>query len=134
MASNATAYLDASALVKLVLRERETGALRRHVAHAKRRASSAIAVVEVTRAAKAGDPHPATLTEARRVLEETDLVTPDRALLEHAAELASRRIRSLAAIHLATALAVEPDEFVAYDERLLAAAAEAGLTVVSPGA
>jgi predicted nucleic acid-binding protein len=134
VATSATSYLDASALVKLIFRERETNALRHHVAGSERRTSSAIAIVEVARAAKLGDPHPATLAEARRILEETDLVVVDRALLEHAAELTSRRIRSLDAIHLATALFVEPDEFVAYDERLLDAAAEAGLTVASPGA
>jgi predicted nucleic acid-binding protein len=120
--------------VKLVLREPETTALRRHVAGTQRRTSSTIAVVEVTRAATLGDPHPATLGELRRILEETDLIVPDRALIDHAAELTSRRVRSLDAIHLATALAVEPDEFVAYDQRLLDAAAEAGLTVASPGA
>jgi predicted nucleic acid-binding protein len=134
VATRTTAYLDASALVKLVLREPETGALRRHVAGAERRSSSAIAIVEVTRAAKVGDPHPATQAEVRRILGETDLVFPDRVLLEHAAELTSGRTRSLDAIHLATALLVEPDEFVAYDGRLLEAAAAAGLRVSSPGA
>jgi predicted nucleic acid-binding protein len=134
VAISASAYLDASALVKLVLLEPETGALRRHVAAAERRTSSAISIVEVNRAARVGDPHPATLAEARRILEETYLVGPDRALLDQAAELASRQLRTLDAIHLATALVVEPDEFVAYDPRLLDAAEAAGLTVASPGA
>jgi predicted nucleic acid-binding protein len=134
VATSTTAYLDASALVKLVLREPETSALRRHLAGVERCATSAIAILEVTRAAKVGDPDPATLGEARRILEESDLILPDRDLLDRAAELSSRRVRSLDAIHLATALFVEPDEFVAYDSRLLEAAAQAGLTVASPGA
>ncbi|MDQ6751495.1 MAG: hypothetical protein M3Z33_12180 [Actinomycetota bacterium] len=39
---------------------------------------------------------------------------------------ALRRIRTLDAIHLATALRIDPDEFVAYDGRLVVAAAERG--------
>lgn len=40
----------------------------------------------------------------------------------------------LDAVHLATALRVQPDALVAFDRRLLDAAAEAGPTAASPGA
>jgi hypothetical protein len=43
-------------------------------------------------------------------------------------------VRTLDAVHLASALRVEADELVAYDRRLLAAAAANGLEVTSPGA
>jgi uncharacterized protein len=132
VASNSLAYLDASALVKLVLRENETQPLRRHLRRVGRRLTNEIAVVEVTRAARVADPTGETLTTAREVLEETDLVTLDRALVHRAAELATPRLRSLDAIHLATALEVAPDELVAYDRRLLEAAVDAGLRTVSP--
>jgi predicted nucleic acid-binding protein len=42
-------------------------------------------------------------------------------------------VRTLDAIHLASALHVDADELLAYDTRLLAAAAEHGLLVASPG-
>jgi predicted nucleic acid-binding protein len=42
-------------------------------------------------------------------------------------------VRSLDAIHLATALRVRPASFVAYDKRLADAARTAGLSVEMPG-
>ncbi len=132
MARRTTAYLDASALVKLVLLEKETQALRRYLRPVSRRISNELAVVEVTRAARVADPSSTTLTTARQVLEETDLVTIDRGVLARAAGLASPSLRTLDAIHLAAAFEVEPDELVAYDRRLLAAAEDAGLRVACP--
>jgi predicted nucleic acid-binding protein len=132
VASSRLAYLDASALVKLALREHETQPLRRHLRGVGRRLTNEIAVVEVMRAARIADPTGATLTTAREVLEETDLVSLDRALVHRAAELATSRLRSLDAIHLATALEAAPDELVAYDRRLLEAAEASGLRTVSP--
>jgi uncharacterized protein len=127
-----SAYLDASALVKLILTEPETSALRRHLRAGHRKVTNEIAVIEVTRAAGLADPSPQTRAETRRLLEETDLVQIDRDLIHDAAGLASQRLRTLDALHLATALRAQPGELVAYDQRLLDAAAEAGLTVASP--
>jgi predicted nucleic acid-binding protein len=134
VASSGTAYLDASAFVKLVVSEPETDALRAYLGSVKRKVTSQIAIVEVTRAARLADPTPETLGEAERLLAESELIGFDRQLLDRAAQLASSRLRTLDAIHLATALAVEPDELVAYDRRLLAAAKRQGLAVASPGA
>lgn len=130
-ATSAFAYLDSSALVKLVLEEPESRVLEDEVRSIPL-ASSEIAVVEVMRACKHAARHGE--QRARQLLESTFLVEVRRPLLEHAARLTSDSLRSLDAIHLATALEIVPDEFVAYDRRLLAAAAEAGLRVVSPGA
>jgi predicted nucleic acid-binding protein len=55
------------------------------------------------------------------------------ALLRSAAALTSESVRTLDAVHLASALRVEADELVAYDRRLLAAAIANGLPVRSPG-
>jgi len=63
-----------------------------------------------------------------------ELLPIDRAIVERAASIVPTELRSLHAVHLASALSVETGltAFVAYDNRLTAAAAEAGLTVVSP--
>lgn len=62
------------------------------------------------------------------------LVPLDYDLLESAAELRPAGLRSLDAIHLATAISVrdEVGAFVTYDERLAVAASEHGLQVVAP--
>lgn len=127
-------YLDASALVKLVVAEPESDPLARWLGPEPRIVSSEIAISEVVRAVRLADSRTEVADRARRRLEETTLVELDRDLLERAATVGPPRLRTLDAIHLATALAVDPDELVAYDRRLLDAAAEAGLTIASPGA
>ncbi|MEE2570697.1 type II toxin-antitoxin system VapC family toxin [Pseudarthrobacter sp. J64] len=66
------------------------------------------------------------------VLHGINLVDLIRSDLMYAAALPGK-LRSTDAIHLATAIRVQADEFVAYDAELLEAAVEAGLTVQSPG-
>jgi predicted nucleic acid-binding protein len=62
------------------------------------------------------------------------LVSVTAPLLAAARELCSATVRTLDAIHLASALKVEPDELLAYDRRLVNAALESGLSVASPRA
>ena len=62
------------------------------------------------------------------------LVEVSGRILGAAVGLASASIRTLDAIHLASALRIECDELVAYDHPLAAAAREHGLAVASPGA
>jgi predicted nucleic acid-binding protein len=126
-------YADSSALVKLIVREAESGALAHHLTRA-RILTSELAVVEVSRAERIAGPTAGRIGTTALLLERLELVAVTRDVLRRAADLASGSVRSLDAVHLATALDVEPDELVAYDGRLLAAAAEAGLTVSSPGA
>jgi predicted nucleic acid-binding protein len=132
--SDALLYLDASALVKLVVAEPESDSLARWLGPEPRMASSEIAISEVLRAVHLADSRREIAGRARRRLEETSLIELSRDLLEHAATVGPPRLRTLDAIHLATALQVQPDELVAYDRRLLDAAAAAGLSVASPGA
>jgi predicted nucleic acid-binding protein len=61
------------------------------------------------------------------------LVDVGEVVLSAAARLASSQLRTLDAIHLATAHLVGPAEMIVYDRRLKDAAAEAGFAVVSPG-
>jgi uncharacterized protein len=60
------------------------------------------------------------------------LVSVSTQLLRAAHKLASASVRTLDAIHLASALRTEADELLAYDHRLLAAATEQGLATTSP--
>ena len=128
-------YLDTSALLKLVFREDESAALRLWLDTSRDGApltSSDLTRVEVIRACHRVDV--AHIPLAKTVLAQLDLVPLDRALLDAAADLPARHLRSLDALHLAAALSLGEalDVFVAYDVRLFAAAGEVGLTVASP--
>ena len=63
------------------------------------------------------------------------LLPIDDLVVKQAAKLPSTSLRSLDAIHLATALSLGDDlgALIAYDERLLEAARENGISVISPG-
>jgi len=128
-------YLDASALVKLVQREAESGALRRFLRRYRddRRVTSALSRVEVVRAVAPGGP--SAIAHARRQLARVDQLELDATLLDTAAVLApGSPLRSLDAIHLAAALAVGPDLRVVltYDRRMQAAASQLGLLFDAP--
>ncbi len=68
------------------------------------------------------------------MLDGVEIVELDRSLLEAAVSYTSTRIRSLDAIHLASAVRVGARQMLVYDRRLAEAAAAAGLEVLSPGA
>jgi uncharacterized protein len=125
-------YLDSSALVKLVIVEHESSALRRYLRREPLRASCALARVEVLRAVR---PHGAKATSrARQLLRRLDLIQMDDDLLEDAATLDESVLRSLDAIHLAAArmLGDELKAVVTYDERMAMAADLLGLVVEAP--
>jgi hypothetical protein len=54
-------------------------------------------------------------------------------VLRNAAEITSREVRTLDAIHLSTVLCIEADEFIANDRRLLAAAEAQRVAAAAPG-
>ena len=125
-------YLDSSALVKLVVAERESAALRRYLRKELHRVSCALARVEVVRAVR---PHGSTArARARQLLRRVDLLQLDDELLDSAAALDGTVLRSLDAIHLAAAhtLGDELSAIVTYDERMTTTAGVLGLTVVAP--
>jgi predicted nucleic acid-binding protein len=128
------AYADSSALVKLVLLEPETGDLRAYLdQRAPRLITSRLSIVEVTRATIISVPDDRTRANARRLLSSCLLVDVSAGLVDTASQLASAHLRTLDAIHLATALDVGPDVVITYDRRLAEAAEAARLGVVSPG-
>ncbi len=125
-------YLDSSALVKLVVAEPESAALRRYLRRRPVRISCALARVEVVRAVRAHGRE--AVARARRVLTRTRLLRLDDALLATAATLDSAVLRSLDAIHLAAGqtLGDSLEAVVTYDTRMTAAAVSAGMPVAAP--
>ena len=128
-------YLDSSAIVKLVVREPESAVLFDWLAARSERISSAIARVEVVRALRRARFLVATAQRrAIDVLGRIALLSVDRPVLEIAGELGPPGLRSLDAIHLATALSVGADlaGLITYDARLAAAATRSRIEVWAP--
>ena len=128
----AAIYLDSSAIVKLAVRERNSDALRRHLRRRRPLVCSALARTEVLRALlPSGE---AAIEAGRRALSRVDLVRVNDRVLSRAGGLLPLELRSLDAIHLATAAQLGTDlgEIVTYDERMAAAARFLGFKVSSP--
>ncbi len=127
-------YLDSSAFVKLVVEEAETAALRRFVAGTTtaRRTSSALLRTESLRAVRHLGPD--ALATVREGLRRVDLIAIDDRILDVAGTLEPQVLRTLDAVHLATALAIGDDleAIVTYDERMFAAARLLGLPTATP--
>ena len=125
-------YLDSSALVKLVVREPESRALRAYLRREPQRLSCGLVRTEVLRAVRPLGP--AAVETARRLLRNIDLIRLDETLLDAAGTLEPLNLRSLDAIHLAAAQLVAPvlHAVVTYDRRMADAAASLGFPVASP--
>lgn len=135
-----TTYLDASAIVKILLREGEAETARWLWHSAERRTTSVVAYVEA-RAAIAAAARDGRLgsgaAEARRVeldrrWRQCQPVALDDRLLQLAGSIADDEgLRALDAIHLATALYIADARtlFVTWDRRLAGAASRLGLAV-----
>jgi predicted nucleic acid-binding protein len=130
----AIAYIDSSALLKLVVVEDETSALEADLASRDGLVTSSLAVVECHRAVRRA--------ANRRIVQRTEQVfdavylldlTP--VILERASTIEPAMVRSLDAIHIATALSVDDHtlEVITYDDRMAEAARSGGLRVVQPG-
>ena len=128
---NAVAYVDASALVRLVIDEAESAAMLRWYVEAQRLVTSRVGVVEMIRATSRREHDPA---RRSRVLTDVDVYELDDVIASVASALQPTALRTLDAIHLATALALGPElgAFVTYDDRLAEAARAIGLPVVRP--
>ena len=131
--SDSPVYLDSSAILKLIFSEDETDALDAFLRVWPRRATSSLARVEVMRMAMRVE-DAAVTAAARDVLARIDMVVVDESTLFRAIAVEPRTLRAADAIHLATAIALQPDiaGIVAYDRRLAAAARSAGLRVWAP--
>jgi predicted nucleic acid-binding protein len=124
-------YLDASAFVKLVVPEPETQSLSAALAGAVRVVASEILEVEVLRASRRAG---ADTRDARAQLAAVRLMPLTEEIRALAGELDPPSIRSLDAIHVASALSLSErlKGLFTYDERMFSAARDAGLDVYTP--
>ncbi len=127
-------YADSSALAKLVVRDPESAALAAWIPDGAVVISSALARVEVTRVVRLAGLEDDLDGEVETLLDGCVLLDVDDGYLRVAASIASDRLRTLDAIHLATALDVRPDALLVYDRTLAREAARLGLRVAAPGA
>jgi uncharacterized protein len=132
MSADTVVYLDSSAVVKLVVEEAESDALRAFLAHRSERVTCSLARTEVVRAvAFLGE---VAVRRALVILAGFDLIGMNDALLDDAGRLNPPTLRSLDAIHLASARLVGPslETVVTYDQRMAAAAGGLGLPTFAP--
>lgn len=124
-------YLDTSAVVKLMVLEKESRALRAYIGD-QDWASSALLRTELIRALVGVDL--SLVPRALDLVAQPYLLAVEARVLDTAARLPPPSLRNLDAIHLASALELRDEltAFVAYDDRLLAAASALGMPVASP--
>lgn len=132
MSAERATYLDSSALVKLAVREPESAALRRYLRRKRPLVTSALSRTEVARALLPFGPD--AVTRGEDVLRRLDVIRINDRVLRAAGALLPMELRSLDAIHLATAIEIGTDlaRVCTYDERMAAAAADLGLAIVAP--
>jgi predicted nucleic acid-binding protein len=118
--------------VKLVVEERESDALRELLRQDADQLASALVEVEVVRAVRRAVPE--LVPQAEQVVAQIAIVEVNELIRTRAQRLEPVTLRSLDALHLATALEVgeELDAVVSYDARMADAAKALGLRVVSP--
>jgi len=126
-------YLDSAAVMKLIFQERETDALVEFLRDWPNRISSTLTQVEVMVGVRRVDDEDIQ-REARDILKGIHLVDPDQGTFTAACTIDPPIVRTLDAIHLATALSLghELAGMVVYDRRLAEAARHAGITVWAP--
>ncbi len=124
-------YLDSSAIVKLVVPEPETKAVRELMRSWPERVSSVVARIEVERVAR--QIGPGAVRRARTILSRIALVDLDEDVVQRAA-LDPVELRTLDAINLATAISLGGDlgAVCAYDVRLGSAAISKTIDVLAP--
>ncbi len=127
-------YADTSAVIKLLVDESHSKAFATfYDAHADAEwVSSDLLRIEVARTV--ARVRPTLMPDARELLLAFSCITIYEEIVEGAMSEPDRGLRSLDAIHLATAriLGEELDAVVSYDDRLLGAANEAGMVTLSP--
>jgi uncharacterized protein len=125
-------YLDSSAIVKLAVAEPESAALRQYLRRRRPLVTSALARTEVARALLPLGP--AAVLRGLEALGRLDLIRVSDRILADAGTMMPAELRSLDAIHLATMqqLGATLGRVVTYDDRMSAAAAAMGRSVVAP--
>ncbi|MCL2781441.1 MAG: type II toxin-antitoxin system VapC family toxin [Actinomycetia bacterium] len=126
-------YFDTSALAKLIVIEKETAALRAWIGSRPNHAgvTNSVGAVELQRfAARVSHPAMAAATQLLARLDQLEL-TP--LAISRAAQLPPPEVRTLDALHIASASELaDLEALVTYDERMRAAAIGCGLPVANP--
>ena len=127
-------YADTSAVIRLLAEETHSRAFAQFYDSDPKAewVSSALLRIELTRAV--ARVRPALLPDARDLLTAFSYIEIDEEVVDGAMNEPDRSLRSLDAIHLATARLLSPDldALVTYDSRLASAATDAGLAVLAP--
>jgi len=131
-------YLDSSAALKLVVREDSSEPLRRFIQGANpgnqalQLVGSDLVRVETMRASARS--HPQAAAKASELMNAISLVRLSPAHIALGATHPPPELRTLDALHLVTALSLTPEivGMLTYDQRLGAAAAQAGIKAFSP--
>lgn len=125
-------YVDSSAIVKLVVVEPESKALRRYLSRRQPLVSSALARTEVARALMPSGPE--AVARGEQALRRIQLLRINDRVLAEAGRMEPDELRSLHAIHLASArhLGSSVKQIVTYDERMSEAARANGWSVAAP--
>ncbi len=126
-------YFDTSALVKLVVEEPETAALRAWLtAEARDVVSCDLARTELLRAVRRVIPEYS--AAARQLLDSVTVLRVETADYDLAARLDPVSVRTLDAIHIASALKLgdELEGMVTYDKRLADGCTSLGIEVTAP--
>ncbi|MFL4905790.1 type II toxin-antitoxin system VapC family toxin [Streptomyces sp. MMS24-I2-30] len=127
-------YLDSAAVVKLVHAESESQALRDWLDERAETAWTSSVLLEIESSRALARYAPEAVARLHPVLDLIELVELDASIRILAQTVKPTAVRSLDAIHLATALRIRSQltSFVTYDKRLADAAQAAGLTVDMP--
>jgi predicted nucleic acid-binding protein len=127
-------YLDSSAFVKLFLPEPDSAALTQYLAARPLRVSALLLRTEALRAAVRATLSPQRMLLVRALLDGLVFIGADVTLSDEAGIMSPPELRSLEAIHLASArtLGTKLEALVTYDQRLAGAAAWYGIPVASP--
>jgi predicted nucleic acid-binding protein len=125
-------YVDSSAIVKLAVAEPESTALRRYLSRRQPLVSSALARTEVARALMPSGPE--AVARGEQALRRIQLLRINDRVLAEAGRIEPAELRSLDAIHLASArhLGSPVKQIVTYDERMAGAARANGWSVAAP--
>ncbi len=129
------AYVETSALLKLLLPEPESDALELELGRWPDWVTSELTTVECRRALTRERANASVRARADHLLARCVLVRIDAPVLRLAEHIGPRDVRSLDALHLATAVSFgdHPEAFITYDDRLAAAARALKLNVLQPG-
>jgi uncharacterized protein len=131
-AERTATYIDSSAIVKLAVAEPESKALRRYLVGRGPLVTSALARTEVARALMPSGPE--AVARGEEALRRIQLLRINDRVLAEAGRMEPADLRSLDAIHLASArqLGSAVRRIMTYDERMSDAARALGWSVASP--